>query len=234
MHPYKHDTTTYHQNIDLINCTKMSLATLPAEIRNHIFSLAVVQDQPLRATTFTKSFRTYAIPGPPPLARTCRQIRDEVLPIFYGRNTLHFDFTKVRFKMWLVAAVNRIPEVSKLLKSVILRRVTSSKGLYTQQYPYEVVELAICFNRKCDLRLSFLGPNAPMCTCGFEEMIWNAARADGLNASSSVFEFTLLAASSYASWTRWRPDEPIMRSASCQCGMDEGEGRGRTYAYSGA
>jgi hypothetical protein len=67
--------------------TKLSLLTLPPEIRNHIFTLAVVDITSLIATIHNRNLRTHAYPGPPSLARSCRQLRKETLPIFYGANT---------------------------------------------------------------------------------------------------------------------------------------------------
>lgn len=79
------------------------LEKLPAELRNRIYSLAVV----LRSNEFIG----LALPDtgptcpPPALARTNRNIRKEVMPIYYGENTFAVDIDSSRlmekgFKIW--------------------------------------------------------------------------------------------------------------------------------------
>lgn len=50
---------------------------LPAEIRNQIYTLATVDEQPLAFATFSL----------PPTLSVSRQLRDETLPIFFAANT---------------------------------------------------------------------------------------------------------------------------------------------------
>jgi hypothetical protein len=69
---------------------KLTLFTLPPEIRNQIFTLAVVDEYPLLATIRSHGFQSYAYSLPPSLAKVCQQARKEAISLFYGANT--FDF----------------------------------------------------------------------------------------------------------------------------------------------
>jgi hypothetical protein len=75
---------------------------LPAELRNRIYELILIQDEEIDAATWCRlphsprclpggsipSFRSLIIHGfEPALLSTCKQVRKEGLPIFYGQNT---------------------------------------------------------------------------------------------------------------------------------------------------
>jgi hypothetical protein len=62
------------------------LTSLPAELRNLIYSHVVVQERPIRIWTVEKGKVKYAA-RQPSLATTCKTFRNEVLPIYYGQNT---------------------------------------------------------------------------------------------------------------------------------------------------
>lgn len=60
---------------------------LPAELRNRIYHLALVEDEPIEVTdNFGLILKPYAPSHQPALTRTSRQIRSETLPIYYGEN----------------------------------------------------------------------------------------------------------------------------------------------------
>ncbi|KAK3631758.1 hypothetical protein LTR56_016714 [Elasticomyces elasticus] len=61
------------------------LMRLPAELRDYIYELAVVELEAI--TTSSHSYREVG-PAPPALARTCRQLFTEVLQVYYKQN--HF------------------------------------------------------------------------------------------------------------------------------------------------
>ncbi|KAK5714793.1 hypothetical protein LTR17_017040 [Elasticomyces elasticus] len=73
------------------------LLELPPELRNSIFELTVISPQPFPAQLLQRSLIRILSPGTkwiskvlpevPEIARTSRQIRDEVLPVFYNSNT---------------------------------------------------------------------------------------------------------------------------------------------------
>ena len=66
------------------------LLDLPAELRNLIYHFAVVNEKPIKI--IQDEWRGEAeAPKQPALAMTCKQIRDEVLPVFYGANTFVYD-----------------------------------------------------------------------------------------------------------------------------------------------
>lgn len=68
------------------NATFEKILDLPAELRNHIYEAYLAE--------FAEQLDC---PSQPPLARTSRQMRAEVLPLFYGTKTFRFHVTK-RFK----------------------------------------------------------------------------------------------------------------------------------------
>lgn len=66
---------------------KSHLLALPAELREHIFSLAVLSAKPtvtFRLDKFQKE--SYEEASQPPLTRVSRQIRREALPLYYDVN----------------------------------------------------------------------------------------------------------------------------------------------------
>ncbi|TKA69474.1 hypothetical protein B0A49_05212 [Cryomyces minteri] len=65
---------------------------LPAELRNNIYSLALVQ--PSRINVYDGSSSKQ-----PPLTRVCKQIRGECLPLFYGANEFYAEVFAPRFKL---------------------------------------------------------------------------------------------------------------------------------------
>lgn len=67
-----------------------TLQTLPAELRNRIYELALVKDERIEVKLYFDRTRTdkviSRIANYPSLLQTCRQIREEASPIFYGQN----------------------------------------------------------------------------------------------------------------------------------------------------
>jgi len=79
------------------------LMELPPEIRNMIYKFAVVQ-KPTRDSFCVQSLRIPASDGTPPLAKTSRQTRKEVLDIYYRCNRFGFVVSNMHFptfKIWL-------------------------------------------------------------------------------------------------------------------------------------
>lgn len=74
------------------------LSRLPAELRNYIYELVCVTDNPIII-----SFRYFW--DPPMLLQTCRQLRAEAAPIYYGDNIFHAEegqlSTLGSLEMWL-------------------------------------------------------------------------------------------------------------------------------------
>ena len=78
------------------------LFRLPAELRNRIYELALVQKKHIHAS-IAGCEESWSRPNSkqvkrailaltlrqPPLTRTCRKLREEALPIFYGGNVFH-------------------------------------------------------------------------------------------------------------------------------------------------
>lgn len=103
-----------------ISPNKSYLFKLPPEIRNDIFRLAFVQDEPIPIIIwrYVNPFqKVRGITPQPVIAATCKQVRTEVLSIYYGENTFelkeymqvfydHKGFTGdlCMFKKWAFAA----------------------------------------------------------------------------------------------------------------------------------
>ena len=70
---------------------KPSLLTLPAELRDEIYTLVLKQETPLESVSYVirNGWRDSYL-RPPALAQICRQIRQEAIPIFYSTNTFVF------------------------------------------------------------------------------------------------------------------------------------------------
>lgn len=75
------DDDEYHDCQEGTVIQTMPFLDLPAEIRNVIYELVC----PLHGVATTFLGRSSCL-IPPPLAKTSRQVRSEVLPIFYGKN----------------------------------------------------------------------------------------------------------------------------------------------------
>ncbi|KAK5124404.1 hypothetical protein LTR85_001621 [Meristemomyces frigidus] len=87
-----------HETVQPEQTVKHNLLTLPGELRNHIYRAAVVRSDPVptrilyRGRTDTKHLWSVT-PGEPSLALTRKDIRSEVLSIYYAENV----FELVRF-----------------------------------------------------------------------------------------------------------------------------------------
>lgn len=78
------------------------LLALPPELRTLVFELAVIKPE---ANMNNEGYDMRGVAIVPPLAQACRQLRDEVLPIFYGGNVFgigddtHNDANMLRFQL---------------------------------------------------------------------------------------------------------------------------------------
>ncbi|KAK4959795.1 hypothetical protein LTR10_002683 [Elasticomyces elasticus] len=101
------------------------LLELPPELRNSIFELTVISPQPLDARLLERSLMrilphgtklmSKVLPEVPEIARTNRQIRDEVLPVFYNSNTFvinkhHFADSRKVMLWWSRFAKGEAPK----------------------------------------------------------------------------------------------------------------------------
>lgn len=64
----------------------VDLTRLPPELRNLIYEMVLLRSTPIRIRTWRRDF----VGRQAPLLKTCRQIRNEALPIFYQSNTFRF------------------------------------------------------------------------------------------------------------------------------------------------
>ena len=71
---------------------------LPAELRNRIYEFVLVEDEPI--VLFDWNLRCTDYRWQPKLLRTCKTIRSEAGPIFYGQNTFHYPRPWKTPKLW--------------------------------------------------------------------------------------------------------------------------------------
>jgi hypothetical protein len=70
--------------------TESRFLSLPPELRNEIYRLALTKPGRIWFLCGTHHFDKHAVP---PLLQVCRQIRDEALPIYFGGNSFSFFIT---------------------------------------------------------------------------------------------------------------------------------------------
>ncbi|KAH7402999.1 hypothetical protein BKA64DRAFT_721823 [Cadophora sp. MPI-SDFR-AT-0126] len=97
----KSDTVNPMENKAKDDSRTIRLLDLPLEIRNEIYRLALVQsDSPLKpnvrrlfsiAEGHERTLDPYGVESTLSLARTCSQIHDEAIAVYYGKNNFEFD-----------------------------------------------------------------------------------------------------------------------------------------------
>ena len=99
------------------------LLKLPAELRNRIYRLALISDEPvhiyvkLRCETVGSSeYSTTAYTSEPAFLATCKDIRKEALAVFYGGNIFRTPFPST--DIWQPWLLNIAPEKRRLLNNV--------------------------------------------------------------------------------------------------------------------
>ena len=93
------------------------LLELPAELRNYIFELVLVAEEPLWLEFWPRQAANGAATFQPSLSAANRQSRGECLPVFYARNTFHlFDPEDYwpRCKQWIHAIGKHINSVQHI------------------------------------------------------------------------------------------------------------------------
>lgn len=89
----------YHTELsNLGNMDNSPLARLPAELRNYIYELVLIETQPIEVNWGYSNLWIA-----PPLLQTCRQARSEAAPIYYSGSTftiMHVN-TQTKLEAWL-------------------------------------------------------------------------------------------------------------------------------------
>ncbi|KAF2164864.1 hypothetical protein M409DRAFT_24769 [Zasmidium cellare ATCC 36951] len=83
--PRRHQRSSRPAAIGRASDVKTCFLDLPVEIRNSVYTLALVNDKDPNGYDPEITYTRRWIPEPA-LLRACRQIRDEALPVFYGAN----------------------------------------------------------------------------------------------------------------------------------------------------
>ena len=200
---------------------KPTLLTLPAELRNRIFALAVVRDERVSLTrTTAKRIRTQttSVPAPPPIARVCRQTRNEVLPIYYGGNTLWLDRNNKNPMEWCEKLVSYLPEAMKLMRSIVLHKTIHASRLQRTSNEKLPLDIKLSLDQNDQVKISFPPSVGAICTCNMERdaQLWaRAAVAEGI---SPVVKYAQRMHSLSDVW-----NYPLAgtrkRSKECKCGI---------------
>lgn len=97
-----------------------TLATIPAELRCHIYTLALVENHPIERATPVYPSRTWTAPA---LLQSCRQVREEASQIYYSLNTFNFRMKSCSrgkaTERWLLTWLSHLSPTDRLL----LRRI---------------------------------------------------------------------------------------------------------------
>jgi hypothetical protein len=159
--------------------TLFRLLDLPAELRNRIYHFAVVNEKPIDIIHHKRWRRAEALQQPA-LASTCKQLRKEVLPIFYGGNSFVLDTVgdivqdfKGVVRAWMKACG---PYLS-YIKSI-------GVSAYYDQEAEDYEESGALQSLECYLTVTLLGPGdwveiwlggdlEDQCICSLEERDWS-------------------------------------------------------------
>ena len=208
--------------------SKPTLLTLPAELRNRIFSLAVVRDDPIALTRLTPRgirTRTTSVPAPPSIARVCRQARNEVIPIYYGGNTFWLDRNDNNPMGWHEEIVSYLPETIKLVRSIVLHKnidasrlpPVARKRLASTPDESVAVDLKLSLDQSDNMKICFPPSWGEICTCSMEreaEKWVRAAISEGMNPTV-VYAQRIHSLSDVWNYPLARTRE---RSVTCKCG----------------
>ena len=135
--------------------------SLPPELRNRVYEYALVSDTAIefRVSRFrSRTLDTDALRmkrdqttrklkerlsrelEQPPLTRTCRVIRDEALPVFYGNNTFLIGDWWIHCRKWMLAWLQRLgPQKRSMLRHLIVLK--KDGWLTPQRIPTAFVDL---------------------------------------------------------------------------------------------
>ena len=213
---------------ETLKSSKPTLLTLPAEIRNRIFSLAVVRDEPIALTRLTPRgirTRTTSVPAPPSIARVCRQARNEVIPIYYGGNTFWLDRNDNNPMGWHEEIVSYRPETIKLVRSIVLHKNIDASRLppvtrkRVASTPDERVaaNLKLSLDRNGNLRISFPPSWGEICTCSMEREAEKWVRAATSESMNPIVVYAQRIHSLSDVWT-YPLARTRERSVTCKCG----------------
>lgn len=161
------------------------LQSLPAELRNHIYQLAVVHERSVDAAVHaTGSESTGLSPChwrfdcvQPALAATCRQIRNEILPIYYGENVF-------RFKIWTACSGQELGwwEVAARPSLPHLKHVACGWTMFSPRSAQHYINIKAEINNEGCLALDY-GELAYFCHCALDATTTNLEA--GSNSGSS-------------------------------------------------
>ena len=201
---------------------KLTLFTLPPEIRNQIFILAVVDEYPLLATTRSRGLHSYAYPLPPGLARVCQQARKEIIPFFYGANTFHFSNPAASLK-WHDELSNHIKGAAKHVTKITIDACYRFTPQRFHPSAHWDIDITLALYGKRSIKIYYSGLWKDVCTCELEAAARKMITEAPFIYSNALFIFAATLGQGELAIT---DDESVgkhyhgrkKRTESCRCG----------------
>ena len=125
--------------------SRCRLLELPAELRLHIYELVLTEQSPIDVElTNYRGFYPARAPVQPPLARSCRTVRQEALPIFYGATIGRLYLEKEEFAGTSSIANFTSSKIRPTLRPYIpcMKRIEICYGHLGEGYDIYTVEFA--------------------------------------------------------------------------------------------
>ncbi|KAK4890874.1 hypothetical protein LTR27_010447 [Elasticomyces elasticus] len=161
------------------------LFRLPAEIRNDIFSLALIEPEPISIETQR------------------RHLRNETLPIYYGCNTFLFDyghdFYTQRMPLWL--SLRKQGSAEHMRRIIMLHAASHEAAKLSSRFSPSQMKLEISMSEDGNLSLlssgrTLMARGGPICTCDLLEEVQRqglggieaGAQGRGVLSAAAYFE----------------------------------------------
>lgn len=146
------------------------LEKLPAELRNRIYALVVVDQKHLDLSCAGRQ---------PALAATKSTIRKDVLPIFYGENIFMVDISDFG-SLTSTAELDRfVEEYKKFTKS--MKRVGAYDPSPPMPYNYAKLHVLVKTDDTVEMTFHDVNSSSPACTCSIMKVVSQKHDVDDLD-----------------------------------------------------
>lgn len=202
--------STRSNNKSLVAVSKRpDLLTTPPEIRNYIFTLALVEDAPITAKAAFNDIHSGYLshPRPPALAHVSRQLRREALSIFYGHNVfsirsprnnnqlLGHEDNASPFK-WRLGLLNYGTDIPKHVRKLLVESERKVLGVSNIVRNSVHIKFNLVQHSDGDITMMIqykeLSDNSPkknrLCMCHFEEAVPSAVLEWDVSGEDQLFK----------------------------------------------
>lgn len=213
--------------------SRCSLLDLPAELRNQIYQLAVVEKKPITVTQrIPHTFTTYYLKPPerPALAQTCKQLQQEVLPVFFGQNTFVLDLPRGHspqaWRELIRAWIRRYRAYVHLIRSVgavehLHRRIPATTGARAFRQVSSYVSVTMLGSGEYT-EVWLGGELEEQCVCFVDYRNWDHERDRHLSPGAKFVEVAVMFSCSELTG---RMDLVPRRCERCGCKVGGGKAR---------